>query len=850
MLFDREVHRVIQYANQATGVRIVGVPGSGRTTVAHAVVGALEATRSRVYAIFASPALESVPFAGVMSLGLDLRARATGILGMADVMSEHLLRPGPRTIVVDDVDSLDKESLSILHVVRQRTGAQMVITTDDAAVRPAATAEIIRDWPLAMVSLQPLRYEQVNSLATELLGGAVDVDLPSRVLSKSGGNLRLAVRIIETARLSERLIRRDGLWQMSGTTLLNPHLDGAIEALLTELDPEAMQALNTLAVLGPIPLSLVSKTVGLDVLARLEQRRLVTGSSDPHEDVVVAVSPPIVEDYLCDRISASGRIFQRRVSEAYAGVAPVPDDRGRAEATGLEDLRQEMRRSQAPAARIFHERLGRLVQSHFHTWEADPSMANAVAFLRVYWGAPIDQERVTQVFELTRVAGSEPADRLFFAMTRSLWEALNSEGLAGAQATMAQLAAAEPGWAGEAEAWSLLLEAFYSGMPEDLDERLKGLRGNHPSSGVTAVATGLLELYRFDPEAALRAMGTAVGFDSLPRVEGFIRGLATFATGGVDAALHDALELRAEALESVDQFTLVTQSYVATLCLLYKGLFDEAEYLMGSAFAMGRPGFLLESFHNAMLRLSSLRSPDSPSLADMAPAGSRDVGPLPGIGKGVFELVAQKPASPQAFDRDASQLLDEQLGHGFVFEALLSGLFFLCLLPGPEVLSHLRRILADRGMTHHDQLLAAAAAAIDGDLDRLTEVLDSYVLDSDAYQISMLLRSAARESQLRGNAAIASGIDAAAAEFGRRFPTGGQFMAFEPRSAAVLTDREKQVALLAGEASNQEIAEHLGIGIRTIESHVSKAMRKTNTKSRRALSDLIRAIDESKRAAR
>ncbi|NUP74513.1 MAG: transcriptional regulator [Sinomonas sp.] len=844
MLFDREVTRALRYVNQGLGVRIVGAPGSGRTTVAKGLVSALEATRPRVYSIFAGPALASVPFAGIASLGLDLRARTVGVVALADALAEHLARLGPAAIVVDDVDRLDRESLSILHLVRERTEARMIITTGDAPSRLPSAAEIVRDWATATVPLRPLRYEQVNDLAAGMLGAPVDVDLLARVLGSSGGNLRLAARILETARWSERIALRDGAWRITGATLLNVHLHGTVEALLLDLSAEELQALNTLAVLGPSPVAVLTDTIEPELLDRLEHRGLVAGTAGPAGEVVAAVFPPLVEDYLNDRMASTGKIFRRSVSRAHKDPAPSSDPPIHPESSGLAALRAEMRRSHVPAARLFHQRLEQLEHSYFRAWEADQSMANAVAFLRVYWGAPVDRQRISRVFETTRAAGSDPADRLFFAMTRSLWEALSSNGLAAAHQTLAQLAEAEPDAAAEASAWSLLLEAFYRGMPEALDEQLHSLRSDHRSTGVTAIATAIFELYRFNPEGALRAIETTAGFKSLPGLEALVRGLAMFALGRIDEALHFALERRREALDHVDQFTLVTQSYTAALCLLYKGLFEEADYLMGSAFSMGRPGFLLHSFQHAMLRLSSLRPTATRPLADMAPADSRDVGPLPGIGRGVFDLVTRRPASSDDFDHEASQLMDKQLERGFVFEAVCSGLFFLCLLPGPGVLARLQRIFAERGATQHDQLLGVAAAVLDDDLARLVGLLNAYRRDADAYQISMLLRAAANDHRRRGRARAADGIEHVAGEFATRFPPGGQFMPFEPRASVNLTDREKQVALMAGHAGNLEIARRLGVGVRTVESHISSALRKTRTASRRALFEVVRSALE------
>lgn len=57
---------------------------------------------------------------------------------------------------------------------------------------------------------------------------------------------------------------------------------------------------------------------------------------------------------------------------------------------------------------------------------------------------------------------------------------------------------------------------------------------------------------------------------------------------------------------------------------------------------------------------------------------------------------------------------------------------------------------------------------------------------------------------------------------------------------AGVTSREMDVLLLLSDGlSNQDIADRLHVSVRTVESHVSSAMRKTTTPNRAALSALV-----------
>ncbi|MEA5454817.1 LuxR C-terminal-related transcriptional regulator [Sinomonas sp. JGH33] len=851
-MFDQEIQRVLRYAARGLGVRVVGAPGSGRTSVARGIVSQLEERGARAYPIFADPALASVPFAGILSLGLDFRSRAAGILGASDVLAGELSRPGLRVLIVDGVESLDRESLSAIDVAHKRLGVPIVATSGDIPFQSGSSATgVLGRWAQATVSIPPLRYEQVNALVAEMLDAPVDVDVAARILAKSGGNLRLAVRIVETALLGDRLAVRDGRWCLNGPTLMTDHLHGTVEALLHGLSREEFRALNTVSLLGTCPVDRLVGTIGADVLDGLEHRGLVSVVPGPDGALLASVFPPVVDDYLREHIGASRRILRSAVTERFAAPsssAAVPTTAsgdGTDSAPAITALRAEMRGNHAATAQYFRSRLDALEHLHYGAWEAERSLANAVAFLQVYWGAPIDRARVQAVFEHTDTDDGDPADVFFFTLTRSLWTVLNEGDLDKAHRILGRFAADVPSWAAEAEAWGVMLDFSYHRAPADIDAAAAGLRTQNPSSGVTATVRGLLAVHRFQPEAALAALDSASSFETLPRFEPVIRGLALFTGGRVDEAIAYALERRRDALQAVDQFSLMTQSYVAALALLYRGLFDEAEYLMGSAFAVGRPGFLLESFYNAMLRLSSLRGGGAPdALGGQAGVGARDVGPLPGMGKGVYELVTRRPESADAFDDDASRLVDENLAHGFVFEAAYSAILCLCLLPGPRVLARAEAILEERGVARFAQLLAFSHAVIDGDAGRLDELVRTYVPADDTYQVAMLLRGGATRHRLAGNSRAASAAERAAKEFTAGAGPDARFMALEPERPGPLTARETEVALLAGQRSNQEIAVLLRVSVRTVESHISNALRKTHTSSRAALSELVRELGD------
>ena len=119
-------------------------------------------------------------------------------------------------------------------------------------------------------------------------------------------------------------------------------------------------------------------------------------------------------------------------------------------------------------------------------------------------------------------------------------------------------------------------------------------------------------------------------------------------------------------------------------------------------------------------------------------------------------------------------------------------------------------------------------------------LLEHYEPDADFYQVRMLLRGAFKRYAFVDDTIGAAAMDRAYSMFATRFPSPDEPVAFSSGSYSPLTVREIEIAALAGHRSNPEIAEHLGISIRTVESHISNALRKTGSPSRTALFDLVR----------
>ena len=848
-MFEQEVRRTLEYIARGMAVRIVAAPGGGRTTVTQKVSAEFEKGGVTVYSISGLRSHRRVPFGGIHSLGQEIRVGQLGVLGVADVLASRLTKPGERVLVVDDLEYVDPESIAVLDAVRRRTRRPMIVTMTESSLYTKGRVPLLGLGPEARVHLNPLRYEQVNELITEVLGTPADADATARVLAKSAGNPRLIVRIAETAALSGLLARRDGQWHMTNDTLWNEHLHSTVESLLEGLEADELTGLQTMAIAGTASIDVLQQVIKPDVLDRLEQRGFISVIDSGHNDISLAITPPVISDYFRgERMLTTRRVLANRITRT---LSAEPQESNASASSGdsltrvLAALRVERSSGDAATARHFHEQTAILERHRFELWDADRSVSNAAALLRVYWGSPIDASRIEQVLTSTPTADGDSGELLFFAISKALWAIYSGKGLNHAAAVLRSFAKEHPRRSAEADAFELFINASYDRMPQDLDQVLERLHERRPGSSVIASVEAILELYRFNPTGALAAVESSRDPGINPGIEPFIRGMAMFSLGRFEDAVVLALDKRAEARRDLDQLGVVSSTYVAAHALSYGGYLDEADYLMGSVFAMGRPGFLMDSLYDAMLRLAGLRTAASTieptiTLATQARRQTEEAGPLPGMGKGVYNLVAGRPLVPAVFDRQAAYLVKGQLQRGYVLEAAQSALFLTCLLPGRKTLDLLREALRDHSITAHEQLVEIAATVVKEDHQSLDALLKKYKPDADLYHVRMLLRGAFKRYAFVDDSIGAAAMERAYLLFSARFPSAVEPLAFNSGSYSPLTVREIEVAALAGHRTNPEIAEHLGLSIRTVENHISNALRKTGSPTRSALFELVR----------
>jgi DNA-binding CsgD family transcriptional regulator len=762
-------------------------------------------------------------------------------------------RAGGRTVVlgVDDAQLLDPVSAALVLQLATAGQAFVIATVRSGEPCPDAIVSLWKDAGAPRLELGPLSDAEVRRLVEAGLDGPVEEAALGWVTDRSRGNALYARELVRGAVEAGRLERSHGLWRLTGPPAVAETLVELVGGRMVALTAEEQLLVELLALGEPLRLDEIAALASAGALSAAERSGLV--AIDAHDDVRLA--HPLYGDVLRGRISAlRARGLRVRVAETLQkrgrlgsedtlrvvrllldAHAPIPSALLLAGAWAA-NLAGDPRLGIELAARAVADGGGlsaALALAHGHRMcdefaEAEAVLApvepdvpgdpDAIAYLEqrlrvLYWGLG----RVAETRALLDRAASwsdEPwwAPRLFAVrMTTAMPDRL-AETIDAAETVLAQ-----PGL--DAETRRLIeprqaIALFYAGR---WDEAYALARRSPPEIPIREYG-GIVMLH------ALRLAGAESGAD-WPGVEGE---LARILAAGVRAYDHEAAGQAALGLGHV--------------AFLRGRLRDAARRL-----AEAERQFEREDAFGAIFDVLVLQVAIAHHSGDLDAAGPR------------LDRLREEHATPQprALYRPAYLLRAE----GWVACARDPAAGAARLLDGADALAADKPGLA--ALLVYDALLAGAPAGVAG--PRLAELaarcrtrlLDAYAAHGQALAARDgpgLLEAAerfaavgaARYAAIAASSAASVFLDAGrqdsarrAADRARELHVPGQ--GIDPPAvdgldapAVALTARESQLVGLARQGlTNAEIAGRLALSVRTVETHLYRAMHKLGINDRR-----------------
>jgi len=318
---EAELHRLVAAADDPSvaGVSIVGDAGVGKTRLASEVLGVLTARGRNSAWISASSSARAIPYGALAQI-------LTIPWGPADEPGLHALllgaldrrrnETGPLVLVVDDAHLLDEHSAAFAHLVIVRRAATVILTARTREPPPSALTQAWKDGRLHRAELTSLSRGDTGRLVETILGGEVESLTKLDLWRRSAGNALYLRELLMGALEAGTLVREDVGWRSIGADPPSTRLSELVRDRLGRLNRVQRRLVEILAIAGRTDLVLIESLGRGGSLEELEERRLVTVEQSGNRRFVRLAHPVYGEVVTADVPRSRARLFMRELADA------------------------------------------------------------------------------------------------------------------------------------------------------------------------------------------------------------------------------------------------------------------------------------------------------------------------------------------------------------------------------------------------------------------------------------------------------------------------------------------------------------------------------------------------------
>lgn len=861
---DAELEQLAACLRGRRSAVLVGDAGVGKTALWNAALADARVAGDHVVRCVATHAAATVPLAALAPL-LDASSAAQPplerILLALDAL-HHAARGGgsPVVLAVDDAHLLDEASATAVRAAVDTHRAIVLLTVRDGTHVPDAIAGLWKDDSATRIDVTPLDARDTGEMVTDLVGGDVDAGTVARLYAVTGGNALFLRELVAHGRATGALSAFGGLWTWNGELRPGPRLGDIVAARLDALDADARYAAELVAAAEPVPLDALTAVISPAALTNAERAGIVVSEQSRQRTVVRCAHPLHAATLreraahsavraglavLADALEASG---SRRADDPLrigqwlleAGRAPRPAllaaAAGRAHAHGHVSLAEQLARAAIEAgggddARLL---LHQVLVFQGRVGEADAVIVGAAEDERsraLLAGSRVDAFLVGAEDYEPVVVALDAADAVTRHQELRAELAARRSGLELA-ATGLTSTAVEPWDALEPDAAPVVVVRLSFGAAPALAAAGRTL------DAVAAAEAGL---------AALRTLPEPLTFaaEQLAASTGF----ALLLAGRLDDADACVVGAYEHAVRTGDQLGQALLAPPAAELDLWRGRPRTAARRAAEALALtrglDRMGFRAWSSGlraHALAWLDDGES-DAPLRGEPPhPGGAIDVAEWPHFGEFLhsfsrlsFARAALVRGEHSTARELATALATKAKGRGQRAVAALCHHVVARAGAPRDAADELARLAASCDGALVPFLARHAAALASDDADALdvaahdaTNLGLAPLAVEAAARAAALHHAAGRRAAAAASTATARAM-AAACERSPRLPFAA------PKSTA-LTAREREVAALAARGlTNGEIAQRLGVSVRTVHTHLQSAYVKLGTNDRTTL---------------
>jgi DNA-binding CsgD family transcriptional regulator len=263
------------FDSDSSGIVVCGAAGVGKSRIAREALDSVASQGCEVRWIVGTSSARSIPLGALSSwaepAGDDSLELIRGAIAALTSSS-----PGKTVVLgVDDVALLDDLSTFVVHQIIQRRAAKVVLTLRAGESIPAGVRQLWHGGQLDRIDLQPLPEAEISALLSATLGGPVDPKAAERLWTLTRGNPLYLRNIVEQEVADERLAMQDEYWRWLGDPVLAPGLVELIEERIGGLPTSVSDVIDALAVGEPIELGSLTRITDPVAIEQADLRGLI-----------------------------------------------------------------------------------------------------------------------------------------------------------------------------------------------------------------------------------------------------------------------------------------------------------------------------------------------------------------------------------------------------------------------------------------------------------------------------------------------------------------------------------------------------------------------------------------------
>ncbi|WP_235733932.1 helix-turn-helix transcriptional regulator [Mycolicibacterium austroafricanum] len=845
------------------GVVLVGEPGSGKTTLARAIAETLRSEGLTTRFVLGTDTGQAVPLGAFhRTLSIEDPHEPAVMLAAAH---RALAREHNLVLVIDDAHLLDPLSAVLVQQVASSDTARLIVTIRSGVVVPDAVTALWKEQLLLRVDLDAFDRTQTQELVAAVLDGEIDSSVVDRLHDLAGGSPLVLRGLIGAAREDGVLLRQGGRWRLHGRLRVGADVFELVQRQLAGLSAGEVEVVEIVSAAGVLDWNILRALCDAAAIARTEHRGVIQFVDDGSH-TLVRPGHPIVGEVVRQRCGVArtrqlNTVLAQSLSDFLRRDATQPDPVGADVRTRIQLARFMMVSDTAPdlelitaaaAGAVTMSNLVLAEQLARFAFDRGGGLPSAIVLAdAISWqGRGQEAEAILAAFDpdgadalVTVRWGCLRGANLFFGCGYAAWAR-------AVLATVRERVASE-----ELLSFVTAMEvslAFFSGdVPAAIRLGRAALASEMVPTAMVwaAMATaGALSLSgRFDEVRPIARQGLQAAryCESGPQryTIGLAEVLAYTASGDLDAADH-VCERYSVMTGGVPQAEAIVNALVGRVNLARGRLLTACEALQKSLWTMSEslPSGWVMLVAAWLAQAEAARGNADGAAAALAKAEEAD-GPQVAVFVPELELARSwhRACVGQTTTARDHALRAAQTARMKGMSAVEMCALHTAVRFGDRSQSaRLRQCAAQLASPLAEAIAAHSSGLSDHDGDRLDAAADMFDRLGAAAMAADASAHAARE-----HARVGARVKELEATTRAHWLAGCNWLRTPAVTATEaplpITDREREIAVLVSESlTNREIAERLGVSVRTIDGHLYRIFAKLSIEDREQLGRLVR----------